>query len=160
MESFSTNAHRVWRGFAKGVLRVFLRTVLCFKWPVEKHCVAKFLKGISDRFSYENNRDYDFYKFSYKFAFISFLSSGINQKEESSFQQLGGLVTRNISVFRLYIVALYFKGMKLFYLHCSCKKVVEKSNKENLKVVKIILPNRSGKPESHKKIRSVGKLSN
>ena len=45
--------------------------------------------------------DYDFYKFSYKFIFISFLASGINQKEESSFQQVGGLVTRDISVFRL-----------------------------------------------------------
>ena len=91
--------------FGEDLLKAFyefiLRMVLCFKWPVEKHSAAKFLKGISDRFSYENNRDYDFYKFSYKFAFISFLSSGINQTEESSFQQLGGLVTRNISVFRL-----------------------------------------------------------
>ena len=69
--------------------------------------------------------DYDFYKFSYKFIFISFLASGINQKEESSFQQVGGLVTRNISVFRLYLVGLYFKGMKLFYYIALAKKLLK-----------------------------------
>ena len=42
------------------------------------------------------------------------------------------------------------KLIKLFYLHCSCKKVVEKSNKENLKVIKNTLPNKSGNPESLK----------
>ena len=30
------------------------------------------------------------------------------------------------------------KLIKLVYLHCSWKKVVEKSNKENLKVIKIL----------------------
>ena len=43
------------------------------------------------------------------------------------------------------------KLVKPLYLHCSCKKVVEKSNKENLKVIKITLPNKSGNPESLKK---------
>ena len=42
--------------------------------------------------------------------------------------------------------------MKLFYLHWSCKNVVEKSNKENLKVIKNTLPNKSGNPESLKKL--------
>ena len=41
--------------------------------------------------------------------------------------------------------------MKLFALHFFCKKVVEKSNKENLKVIKNTLPNKSGNPESLKK---------
>ena len=39
----------------------------------------------------------------------------------------------------------------MFYLHCSCKKVVEKSKKNNLKVIKNILPIKSGNPESLKK---------
>ena len=39
------------------------------------------------------------------------------------------------------------KLIKLFYLHCSCKKVVEKSNTENLKVIKNLLPKKSGNPE-------------
>ena len=43
------------------------------------------------------------------------------------------------------------KLIKLFYLHCSCKKIVEKSNQENLKVIKNTLPNKPGNPESLKK---------
>ena len=39
----------------------------------------------------------------------------------------------------------------MFYLHCYCEKLVEKSNKENLKVIKNSLPNKSGKLESLKK---------
>ena len=51
------------------------------------------------------------YTFSYKSAFILFLSFLTNQKQESGFQQVDGLVTRNISVFCLERVALYFKAM-------------------------------------------------
>ena len=40
--------------------------------------------------------------------FLSFLT---NQKQESDFLQVGGLVTRTISVFCLQLVALYFKAM-------------------------------------------------
>ena len=43
------------------------------------------------------------------------------------------------------------KLIKLFYLRWSCKKVVEKSKKENLKVIRNTLPNKSGNPESLKK---------
>ena len=43
------------------------------------------------------------------------------------------------------------KLIKLFHLHCSCKKVVEKSYKENLKVIKNTLPSKSGNPESLQK---------
>ena len=43
------------------------------------------------------------------------------------------------------------KLIKLFYLRCSYKKVVEKSNKENLKVIKNTLPNKSGISEILKK---------
>ena len=41
-------------------------------------------------------------------AFLFFLTS---QKQESSFQQVDGLVTRNVSVFYLQQVPLYFKAM-------------------------------------------------
>ena len=59
----------------------------------------------------ENNRNYDLNSFSCKFAFILFLSFLTNQKQESDFQQIGGLVTRDISVFCLQRVVLYFKVM-------------------------------------------------
>ena len=43
------------------------------------------------------------------------------------------------------------KLIKLSYLHCSSKNLVGKSNKENLKVIKNTLPDKSGNPESLKK---------
>ena len=46
-----------------------------------------------------------------KSAFIFFLSSLTNQEQESGFQQVGGLVTRNISAFCLQRVALYFRAI-------------------------------------------------
>ena len=49
--------------------------------------------------------------------------------------------------------------IQLLYLHYSCKKVVEKSSKENLKVTKNALPNKSENPESlKKKMSAVGKI--
>ena len=39
----------------------------------------------------------------------------------------------------------------MFYLHFSCKKAVEKSNKENLKMIKNTSPNKSGNPKHLKK---------
>ena len=50
--------------------------------------------------------------------------------------------------FNLYIIK---KLIKLFYLHCSRKKVDENSNKENLKLDENTLLNKSGNPESLKK---------
>ena len=51
----------------------------------------------------------------------------------------------------LFILSIMNKLIKLFYLHCPCKNVVEKSNLENLKGIKNTLPNKSGNPESLKK---------
>ena len=75
------------------------------------HFVAMVLLAIWEIFLYEYNRSYNFYRFSYKFGFILFLSFLTNQKQESGFQQVGGLATRNISVFCLERVALYIKAM-------------------------------------------------
>ena len=62
---------------------------------------SKILQGIFETFLYENNRNYNSCKFSYKFDFIPVLSFRRNQNQESKFQQVGDLVTRNISVFCL-----------------------------------------------------------
>ena len=41
------------------------------------------------------------------------------------------------------------KLTELFYLQCSCKKAVRKSNKDNLRVIKKnTLPNKSGNHEN------------
>ena len=59
------------------------------------------LLAIWEIFLRENNRNYTSYIFSYKFAFILFLSFLTNQKQESGFLQVGGLAMRNIFVFCL-----------------------------------------------------------
>ena len=63
---------------------------------MKKQCVEKILLAISEIFLHENNRNYNSYRFGHKFAFVFFLSFLTNQKQESGFQQVGGLVTRNI----------------------------------------------------------------
>ena len=48
-----------------------------------------------------NLENFNSYKLSYKLAFIPFLSFRMKQKQESIFQEVGGLVTKNISDFCL-----------------------------------------------------------
>ena len=45
-------------------------------------------------------------------------------------------------------LSFIIKLMKLFYLHYSCKKVLEQSKKENLRVIENTLPNISGNLKS------------
>ena len=66
---------------------------------MKKHCVAKVLLAVWEIFLHEDNCNYSSYRFSYKLAFILFLSFLTNQKQELGFQQVGGVVTRNISFF-------------------------------------------------------------
>ena len=75
----------------------------------ENTLCSKGFTSIWETFLDKNNRNYDSYKFSYKFAFILFLSFLTNQKQGYGLQQVGGLVMRNISVFCW--VALYFKAI-------------------------------------------------
>ena len=77
---------------------------------MKKHYLVKILLAVWEIFLHENNRNYNSYIFSNKFAFILFFSFLANQKQESGFQQVGCLVTRNISVFCLQQVAVYFKA--------------------------------------------------
>ena len=88
---------------------------MCFWWSVKKHWVAKILQEIWERFSYENNRNLNFYKFRYKLMFIPFLCFHWNQKEESIFQQVGRLVTE----IALLIWQTYYTFGYLFLLHIS-----------------------------------------
>ena len=66
----------------------------------EKTLKQRFYKEF-ERFLYENNRNYNPYKFSYKVTFIPVLSFYRNQKQKSNFQHVGGLVTRNSFAFCL-----------------------------------------------------------
>ena len=74
----------------------FFLWTLRFEWSVKKPCVAKVLLAIWEIFLHENNRDYNSYRFNYKFALIIFLFLLTNQRQKSGFQQIDGLVTKNI----------------------------------------------------------------
>ena len=68
---------------------------------MKKHRATKILQGIGEIFLYENNRNCNFYKFSYKLTFIPFVFFNRNQNQKPNFQQVGGLVTRNSFAFCL-----------------------------------------------------------
>ena len=108
LESSTTNVPKDGEGLLRAFYKLFcLRfSVSNNKWKI--HCVAKILYWICDRFLYENNRNYNCYKFIYKFAFIPFLPFFKNQTQESNSRQVGDLVTFKVFVF---FIALYFKGM-------------------------------------------------
>ena len=79
----------------------------------------------------DNNRNYNPYRFSYKFAFIIFLSFLTNQRQESGFQHIDGLVTRFFFVFCLQRFALYFRAMldstdvyKEIFLHAVPVRII------------------------------------
>ena len=78
---------------------------------MKKCYVEKILLAILKIFLYENNRSYNSYRFSYKFAFILFFSFLTNKEQKLGLQQVGGLAMRNISVFCLQLVALSFKDI-------------------------------------------------
>ena len=78
---------------------------------MKKYYVAKISQGILERFINENNDNYNSCKYSYKFAFTSCLPFRRNQKQEINFHQVGDLVTKNISVFCLWQVTLFFNGV-------------------------------------------------
>ena len=101
-ESFSANVSI----FGEDLLRVFYRFLIySFVNQVVRNkalCNKAFTSNaIWKIFLYKNYRNYNSYRLSYKFAFIHFSSSLTNQKQESGFQQVGDVVTRNISGFCL-----------------------------------------------------------
>ena len=71
---------------------------------------VKVLLAIWEVFLRENNRNYNSDRFSHKFVFIPVLSFLRKQKKNQVLAGYG-LVTRNISVFCLQQVALYFKAI-------------------------------------------------
>ena len=109
-ESSSTNVYIV----GENLLKAFYRLFYLQFCDSSENVTALCSKGFTSNLTYilhENNRNYNSYRFSSKFTFILFLFFLANQKQESRFQQVGGLIARNISVFCLQRVALYVKAM-------------------------------------------------
>ena len=65
----------------------------------EKTMCSKGFTRIWEKYVHESNCNYYSYGFSYKFTFIHILSFLTHQEQESGFQQVGDLVTRNILFF-------------------------------------------------------------
>ena len=111
-ESASECAHS-WPGFGDGVLQVVLFTVLWFKWSVKKCCIAKVLLAIWEIFLNENNCNYNSYRFSYKFAFILFLSFLIKLKAKFRFSANWWSGNEKYFFFCLKRVVLYSKPCRI-----------------------------------------------
>ena len=85
----------------------------------EKTMWSKGFTGKFERYLYMKviliMNNYKYYKLSCKFVFvrlqISFLFRLRNKKQKSSFNQIGGLMTRNVFVFCLSRGELYFKAI-------------------------------------------------
>ena len=69
-----------------------------FEWSGKEHFVGKILLALSGKFLYENNSNFNFYKFSDELAFVSFSYFRKNQKQKPYFYEFGGLVMKNISL--------------------------------------------------------------
>ena len=54
-QNFETFIRVFYSLIADGVLQAVLFMVLCFKWSVKNHYVAKIIQGIWERFLYEYN---------------------------------------------------------------------------------------------------------
>ena len=76
--------------------------------------------AIQEIFLHENNRNYNSYKFSSKFAFILFFSFLTNQKQESGFQEVGDLVTKDVPVF------LFIASHALLQRHAEFNRLLER----------------------------------
>ena len=71
------------------------------------------------------------------------------------------LLEKNKFQFKKYRKISFIKELiKLSYLYCSCRKVVEKSNEENLKVIKNTFPKNARNTENLKVIITAAKLFN
>ena len=95
----SKNTHTSLYNVGEDLLGMFCKLFYLQCCVSSDYCVAKILPAVWETVLYKNNCSYDSYKFSYKFVFILFSPLRRIEKQESSFQQVGGLVTRNITYF-------------------------------------------------------------
>ena len=116
-KNFSTNVSIVVENLLRAFYRLFYLQYFDSGDQWKKQCVAKLLLAIWEIFLYEDNRNYISFIFNYKFAFI-FLLSLKNEKRESGFQQVGGLVTRNISIF------LFIASQALLQSHAEFNRLL------------------------------------
>ena len=99
--------------------RLFLFTVLWFKWSVKMHCAAKVFLAIWDIFLHENSRNYNSYRSGYKFAFILFLYFSYKPKTRIRFSTSWWSGEEN------YFCFLFIASRALFQSHANWAFVKE-----------------------------------
>ena len=102
MESSSTIVHIVGENLLRAIYKLFCSRFCVSMISENTLCEKDFtLHRISGRCLYENDRNNNSCKSSYKFASIPFLPFHRNKKQISNLQQVGVLVTRNCFAFCL-----------------------------------------------------------
>ena len=86
-ESFSANVSIVGKDLQRTFYSLFYLQLCDSSGQLKKHCV-KDLLAIWEMLLQENSRNHNSYWFSYKIAFILFLSFLTNQKQESGFSKM------------------------------------------------------------------------
>ena len=86
-ESFSANVSIVGKDLQRTFYRLFYLQLCDSSGQLKKHCV-KDLLATWEMLLQENSRNHNSYWFSYKIAFILFLSFLTNQKQESGFSKM------------------------------------------------------------------------
>ena len=117
-ESFSTNVPII----GEDLLKAFYGTdciIYSFAIQVisEKHYIAKVLPGIGEILLQENNCSKNSCKFSYKFAFILFLSILTKKSKNKVFEQVYDMVTINIFLFTASRALLHIELNRLLQIN-------------------------------------------
>ena len=129
--------------FGGYVLRAFCKFFYLWSFVSSDHwmkenCVANIILDIWVTFLDKNNCNSNSYKLTHKFAFIAFLSFCLNQKQESIFQEVGGLVTKIFLFFLLRVNRALLQShaefnsliYRDFLTCCSCSFIVSFLNKD------------------------------
>ena len=90
-ESFSNNVYIVGKDLLNAFYRLFYSQFCDSSDNVKTLCSKGFTSNLTE-ILLGNNRNYSSYRFSSKFTFILFLFFLANQKQESLFQQVSGLI--------------------------------------------------------------------
>ena len=110
-----------------------------------KNIVAKVVLAIWEIFLYENNRNYNFYRFSYKFALILFLFFLTNQKQESGFCFLfiaSHAMLQNHSEFNRLLKRNFFTCYSCSYyslMHSSLAGIIQKKSASGSRTLPLVI---------------------
>ena len=91
---------------------------------MKEHCVPKIFCAIWETFLYENNCNFNYYRFSYKLALIHFFFLRMKQKRKSIFEEVDALVTKNfLTRYSCLFIVLCYISANCITCCCVCVSV-------------------------------------